>query len=133
MDLNLNERGIIMSETTINELEVNGVVYVKKGSDTTQHATYKDYCIVRTFSAGVFAGNIDKTTSKVGTVRNARRIWYWRGAASLNQLAMEGVKKPKECKFAIEVPEVHLTEIIEIIPCTKAAFDNIKAVPEWRA
>ncbi|MCF0120546.1 MAG: hypothetical protein HUJ65_02815, partial [Oscillospiraceae bacterium] len=30
-----------------------------------------------------------------------RRIWYWSGAASLSQLANDGVRKPDECKFTI--------------------------------
>jgi len=59
--------------------------------------------------------------------------WAWSGAASLSQLAMEGVKNPGGCKFPIAVPEITLTEICEIIPCTKAAVISIKAVPIWAA
>ena len=92
----------------------------------------KEYCIVRTYSAGVFAGMFDrKTKGKEGTVFDARRIFYWDGAASLSQLANEGVKKPENCKFAQVVPEVDLKEIIEVIPCTKVARENIAAVKVW--
>ena len=118
-------------ETKLNEIEVNGVKYVPKGHEQPL-ATLEDYCIVRTFSAGVFAGNLSHQDGKCGTVKNARRIWYWKGAASLSQLAVDGVKNPQDCKFAMEIPEVRLTEIIEVIPCTQVAFDNIAAVPVWK-
>ena len=92
----------------------------------------KEYCIVRTYSAGVFAGLIDrKVKGRENTVYNARRIFYWDGACSLSQLANEGTKKPGNCKFAQVVAEVDLKEIIEIIPCTKKAIDNIQKVKVW--
>lgn len=90
------------------------------------------YCIVRTYSAGVFAGILQSLDGKVGTVTTARRIWYWEGAASLSQLATEGTSKPDGCKFPCEVPEVLLTEIIEVIPCTEKAIKSIEGVPVWR-
>ena len=52
------------------------------------------YVIVRTYSAGVFAGYLESRVDREAVLRNARRIWYWDGAASLSQLAMEGTKKP---------------------------------------
>lgn len=89
------------------------------------------YCIVRTYSAGVFAGVVTSKDGKEVSVKNARRLWYWDGAASLSQLAMEGVKKPENCKFPCEVDEVFLTEAIEIIPCTETAIKSIAEVPVW--
>lgn len=124
----------VMSKATISEIEVNGVQYVPKGSQALSPEMGPDgYCIVRTRSAGVFAGYLKGWGGGLqGTVTNARRLWYWKGACSLSQLAMDGVKNPGECKFAMEVPMVALTEIIEVLPCTKDAFENIKAVPVWK-
>lgn len=94
----------------------------------------KTYCIVRTYSAGVFAGLFDrKIKGKEGTIYQSRRIWYWSGANSLSQLANEGVKFPNKCKFAQEVKETDLKDIIEVIPCTKKAEKNIKGVPVWQS
>jgi len=90
------------------------------------------YCIVRTYSAGVFAGILESLEVKTGTVTSARRIWYWEGAASLSQLAMEGTSLPEKCKFPCEVDQVLLTEIIEVIPCTDKAIESIKGVPVWK-
>lgn len=90
-----------------------------------------DYVIVRTYSAGVFAGNLKKRIGKEVTLINARRIWYWDGAASLSQLAMEGTSKPENCKFPMPVNEVILIEAIELLSCTKKAEKSIKEVPIW--
>ena len=89
-------------------------------------------CIVRTQSAGVFLGVVAQRNGKEATLTNARRIWYWAGAASLSQLATEGTSKPRQCKFPASVPEVILIEVIEIIPATEAAIASIAAVKEWR-
>jgi len=90
-----------------------------------------EYVIVRTYSAGVFAGNIKSREGKEVELTNARRIWYWDGAASLSQLAVDGTSKPENCKFPVPVPTITLTEAIEIIPCSKKAEASIKAVPVW--
>jgi len=91
------------------------------------------YVIVRTYSAGVFAGTLVSREGREVTLADARRIWYWDGAASLSQLAMEGTKKPGNCKFPCPVSEVLLTEAVEIIPCTDAARASIESVPVWSA
>lgn len=89
------------------------------------------YCIVRTYSAGVFAGYLQSRCGKEATLRCARRLWYWAGAATLSQLAMEGTKKPLECKFPCPVDTVILTEVIEIISTTEAAKSSIEDVRVW--
>ena len=90
------------------------------------------YCMVRTYSAGVFAGTIVSLKGKEATLKNARRIWYWDGAASLSQLATSGTSKPENCKFPEPVASVLLTEVIEIIPITLAAKKSIESVPVWK-
>lgn len=92
-----------------------------------------NYVIVRTYSAGVFAGTLKEKEGKEITLTNARRLWYWDGAASLSELAMSGTKKPKSCKFPVAVEEVTLTEAIEIIAVTEAAQASIEGVPVWNA
>jgi hypothetical protein len=90
------------------------------------------YCIVRTYSAGVFAGVVKSRDGKEAVLENARRIWYWSGAASLSQLAVDGTSNPNGCKFPTEVEEVLLTEVIEIISCTEKAKVSIKGVKKWK-
>lgn len=88
--------------------------------------------IVRTYSAGVHYGELESKNGKEVTLKNTIRIWSWKGAASLSQLAYEGVKNPEECKFSVSIPEITLTEAIEIIPCTESAIKNIEEVKPWK-
>lgn len=92
----------------------------------------KPYVIVRTYSAGVFAGTLESRKGQEVVMTNARRLWYWDGAASLSQLAMEGVKAPQNCKFPCEVGRVELLQAIEIINCTESARKSIQGVPLWK-
>ena len=87
--------------------------------------------MVRTYSAGVFAGYIESRNGKEAVLRNARRMWRWAGAATLSQLATDGTSKPDECKFPAAVDRVILTEVIEIIPITSRAKESIEEVPVW--
>lgn len=91
------------------------------------------YVIARSRDAGVFAGTIESRKDKEVVLKNARRLWYWKGAASLSQLANEGVKYPNECKFPSPVSRVLLTDTCEILEVTKQARKIIEAVPVWTA
>lgn len=114
---------------------INGVEYVRADSVSANAPDLNglQYCMVRTYSAGVFAGYVESRNGKEAVLRKARRIWYWAGAASLSQLATDGTSKPSECKFPCEVDEVILTEVIEIIPITAKAKASIDSVPVWSA
>jgi hypothetical protein len=110
-----------------NEIVLNGFTYILK-----KNLEAFPYVIVRTYSAGVFAGNLEKKEGKEVVLINARRLWYWDGAASLSQLAVDGVSKPQNCKFPCEVESIILTQAIEIITCTKKAENSIKEVQVWK-
>jgi hypothetical protein len=90
------------------------------------------FVIVRTYSAGVHAGILSVHSGKECILKNAIRIHFWDGACSLNQLSLEGTKKPENCRFSVIIDEIYLSEIIEIIPCTSEAIENIKEVPTWK-
>ena len=89
------------------------------------------YVIIRTYSAGVFAGYLVERNGKEVVLRDARRLWYWSGAASLSELAVKGVSRPNDCKFPVAVPNITLTETIEIIECTPLGQQSIEEVPVW--
>lgn len=91
------------------------------------------YVIIRTERAGVFAGTLAEKNGNEVSLTNARRLWYWSGAASLSQLAVDGVNNARQCKFTVTVDEIELLGVIEIITCTTEAEVNIKAVAEWKA
>ncbi len=114
-----------------NKIIINGIIYIPE----QQYNKEKPYYIVRTYSAGVFACNIDSKELKDGffhvKMANVRRIWYWKGAASLSQMSISGVKEPKECKFSVITNNHEVSNGIEIIECTKEAEKNIKEVHIW--
>lgn len=91
------------------------------------------YVIVRTYSAGVFAGTLESRKGREVVLRDARRIWYWKGAATLSQLAVDGTSNPSGCKFPCPVPRVELLEAIEILDVTERAKESIESVPVWKA
>ena len=75
------------------EVIINGEVFVPK----EKKVEGLEYVMVRTYSAGVFAGCLKSREGKGIVLENAR----------------------EKCKFPQEVKEVTLTECIEIIPITE--------------
>jgi hypothetical protein len=88
--------------------------------------------IVRGDRSGVFFGTLAEKEGQEVVLTNCRRLWYWDGAASLSQLAKEGVKVPENCKFTVSVGSIGILDAIEVIPCTDEAVKNIEAVVEWK-
>ena len=119
--------------TEIKTITINGVEYVEKSTQSQQAESLDGmkYVIVRTYSAGVFAGYIESRKGQEVVMINARRLYYWDGASTLTQLAMEGVKRPQNCKFPCEVERVELLQVIEILDCTEVAKNSILGVKIW--
>ena len=84
------------------------------------------YCVVRTYSAGVHVGVVKSQNGKESVLSDARRIWYWTGAFTLSAVAVSGVGH--NSKISVAVPEILLTEAIEIIPCSEAAEKNLREI-----
>ena len=108
------------------------VVGMKKGSETISVVKPNNkglqYCIIRTYSAGVWAGWINtQCKDMVQEVFEARRLWRFWSEFTLSALAVDGMKKgkEKENKYAMAVEKVILTQIIEIIPCSEKAMNQI--------
>ena len=118
-------------------MKISDLLNLAKALNNTDTDTKKledgRYVIVRTYSAGVFAGNIHSRNGREVVLKNARRIWQWAGAASLSQLATDGTSKPQDCKFPVEVLRVELLEAIEILDVTDKAEKSIKSVAIWSA
>lgn len=89
--------------------------------------------IVRCDRAGVFYGEIVSRNGQEVEMKDVRNLWYWNGAATVMQLAAEGVSKPNTCKFSVPVESLVLLEAIQIIPCTDKAVESLDAVKPWRA
>lgn len=105
---------------------IDGVEYFPRLAETGRF-------MVRTYSAGVFYGEIVRRDGKEVEMKNARRVWSWAGAASLSQLATEGTSAPEKCKLPCPVESLILTEVVEIIACTSEALKSLDGVEIWKA
>lgn len=88
--------------------------------------------ILRTYSAGVFYGDIVARRGREVDMENVIRLWQWSGACSLSQLAVDGTSNPGECKFSVAVSKETLLEGIEILDTSNAAQKSIEGVAPWK-
>ena len=92
--------------------------------------------VIRADRAGVFYGTLEDVEplgdKYVVELHDCRRIWYWTGAASLTQMAMEGVKDQSGCKFTMRQPSIVVNGIIEVHGCTDKAIKSIEGVTVWK-
>lgn len=88
--------------------------------------------IIRGDRSGVFFGTLAEKNGTEVKLTNCRRLWYWAGAASISQLAVDGTSNPNGCKFTVAVDEIIITDVIEIIPCTEKAIKSIEGVTKWK-
>ena len=90
-------------------------------------------CVIRTYNAGVWFGEIAEKAGNEVIVKNARRMWRWWAAEgiSLSSVALHGVKHD-ESKIVEAVPAVWL-EAIELIPASDKAIVNIEDAPNVKA
>ena len=88
------------------------------------------YVVVRTYSAGVHVGELKSRKGKEVVLVNARRLWKWRGAFTLSEVADEGIKEGS--KPSIVTPEIVLTEAIEVLKTTPVAEKILREFPPCR-
>ena len=122
----------------VKTIMIDDVEYVRAG-EVLKMADEVDglkYCVVRSYGAGVFCGYVKEQKSEINgvnvTLINSRRIFYWSGACSLSQLAVEGSKSISSCHIAIEVPEEFISNVVEIIPMSAEAKENITGAEVWK-
>ncbi len=91
-----------------------------------------DKVIVRGNGSGVTFGTLVSRSGSEVKLADCRKIWYWEGAASLYQLAAEGVKRPEKCKFTVFLEEAEIIDAIEVLPCSDMAVISIENVRIWK-
>ena len=88
--------------------------------------------IIRSTYAGVFYGILEEKDDDEVVLSDCRRLWYWDGAASLSQLAIDGVAYPENCKFTVRINSICIIGVCEIILCSEKAVKSIEGVSEWK-
>ena len=119
-----------MNKIKVEEMVIDGITYVPKSEykEANKNNDGLDFVCIRTYSAGVHCGYLESRDKKEVVLRDAIRIWEWKGAFTLSQLSMEGVSKPDGCKFSMPVDKIILTEGIEIIFVSEKARISIQGV-----
>lgn len=93
----------------------------KKGSQVKK----SQFVLVRTYGAGIHVGTLVSKNAKEVVLKNARRVWRWRGANTLHELSQEG-GDDGYTRISESVPEITLLDAIEVIPCSKEGAKNLE-------
>ncbi len=96
------------------EIVIDGTKFIRADSVPAAVAPGPD-SIIRTRSAGVHIGEVESRTGAEVVLKNARRLWSWQGALTLNEVATKGVSRSNS-KISVAVPIITLLEAIEVIP-----------------
>ena len=120
-------------ETNINEIEVNGVKYIRKDSINNQEPGIEEeglkYAIVRSRNQGVMSGFIKEVNGQTVILKKARQIYRYDSSFVLPDMAEFGVRNPDNCKFSTEMSQdMVMTEACGIIYCTKTGMESIRNV-----
>lgn len=118
-----------MNATSPETITVNGTEYLRADLASTASTDGLQYVIVRSRDSGVHAGYLDKRNGDEVHLVNSRRIWSWDGAATLSQVAKDGIKSGK-IPCAVNLIVLGVCEIIET---TDKARKSIEGQPVWTA
>ena len=93
-----------------------------------------DYAIVRTYSAGAFAGYLQYVdrANKTATLYNSRQLWRWHtknNGLSLSEVAEYGLNHSKS-KITCPIG-CRIVPYVEILFCTKEAQESIETAESY--
>ena len=89
------------------------------------------YVIVRCRDAGVHAGYLVSYKGREATLRESRRLWYWKPANNaifLSGVAAEGLHSDSKVGCPVDIV---LTETCEIIDCSAKARISISGAESY--
>lgn len=122
---------------TIGELKelqkLLGGVNAPQKSHNLDDEFINEYCIIRTYSAGVWFGKVIKKCQDEVILTEARRLYYWKTidkGISLSEVATSGLHS--DSKVCIALVKQWL-KAIEIILCEDAAIKNIQGKENYVA
>ena len=90
------------------------------------HPFVGKYVIARCYSAGVHAGTVVSVDGETAILSSSRRLWSWRAqdGIALSGVAQHGIKS--DSKVDSINPEIYLTGVCELIPCSKKSEQSIE-------
>lgn len=92
------------------------------------HPFIGEYVIARCYSAGVHAGEVVSVDGENVILKDSVRLWSWKAedGIALSGVAQHGIDR-KSCKIDTKNPRIYLTEVCELIPCSRKAKESINA------
>ena len=113
-----------INELTIGQVKEIVAMFGQATVSPAAHPFIGKYAICRCYSAGVHAGEVVSVNGDQVILRNSRRLWSWKAN---NGVALSGVAQHGLAGGKIDTlnPEIYLTGVIEIIPCSQVAEDSI--------
>ena len=92
-------------------VSIDGVDYIRKDSAPDLGPEV----LIRSYGAGVHIGTLKSRSGQEVVLTNARRLWSWAGAFTLNAVCTTGVDR-ENSRISKPIPEITLTQAVEIIP-----------------
>lgn len=122
-----------INDLTIGQAKELVRIFTKNSSQIGINTMIGKEVIVRTYSAGVWFGELTEKSGAEVILKNARRLWRWKAAESisLSAVALHGVDQ-SESKIVESVAEQWL-EAIEITPCTVKSIESLEGAPNVKA
>lgn len=110
-----------MSKTNINELEVNGVVYVPKGNESTEPKNSNiKICVLQ--RGWIMIGRYSQANDTI-TLENAYVIRTWGTTKGLGELALDGKQSSTKLDKAGHV-EFHILTVVATINCDDTKWNS---------
>ncbi len=88
-------------------------------------------CVVRSNMAGVFFGEVVEINGPNVLIKNARKIYRWNGANTVEDIATTGILQSSKVTVAVETCLIEKFE--QIIPCAEFAITNLTNQTVWKA
>ena len=118
-----------LDNLTIGEARKLAAMFGGQSQCATPHPFVGRFVIIRSRNAGVHSGVLKSVDGASATLTNARRLWRWRGANTLNEVALHGVSTDWT-RNSESVAEISIVDICEIIPCSDKARASLE-VSQW--
>ena len=82
------------------------------------------FCVVRCKDAAVHCGIVAGINGRTVLIHNARKLWQWKGANTVNEVALHGVDE-EFTRLSEPVDAILVLDACEVIPCTEKAQANL--------
>ena len=109
---------------------IDDVKYVREDSIKQQAEKVDglEYAIIRTRMHGVVAGYVKSYKQGEITVLNSRRIWYFKGCQTLEEMAVYGTTDIENCNITPVAPKTTIVEDFSIIYASEKCRKQIAGI-----